>query len=259
MLEVFEKVTCDTPRGHPPSQQPAQELNIKSVFVLGAPAGCSDFFIICVCVKRFIKRLVLRVFVMAKKPRSAPKKQEPQEQDVYSYTIKIPKDRIAVLIGVKGKDKKELEEYSKAKIEVDSTEGDVTISGTDTLKLYTLREVVKAIARGFNPDAAMLLLKPDYMLEVVSLRDYGLDSKNRLKRVKARVIGTQGKARRTIEDLTGTFLSVYGKTISILGECSNVADAKRAIELLVTGSMHATVYKWLEDQKKRKLRDAREF
>ena len=114
-------------------------------------------------------------------------KEDVFEQEEYSYTVKIPKDRIAVLIGVKGKDKKELEEYSKARIEVDSQEGDVTISGKDPVKLYTLKEVVKAIARGFNPDTAMLLLKPDYMLEVLSLRDFGLDTKNHLKRVKARI------------------------------------------------------------------------
>nr|MCK4929592.1 RNA-processing protein [Nanoarchaeota archaeon] len=177
----------------------------------------------------------------------------------YSYTIKIPKDRIAVLIGVKGKDKKELEEYSSANISVDSAEGDVTISGKDAVKLYTLREVVKAIARGFNPETARLLLRPDYMLEVISLREYGLEKKNKLKRVKARIIGTKGKARRAIEELTGTFLSVYGKTISILGECTDVANAKRAIELLIKGSMHATVYKWLEDQRRKARREGEGF
>ena len=177
----------------------------------------------------------------------------------YSYAVKIPKDRIAVLIGVNGRDKRELEDYSHATISVDSVEGDVTISGKDAVKLFALREVIKAIARGFNPDTARLLLKPDYMLEVISLRDYGLDNKNRLKRVKARVIGTKGKARRTIEELTGTFLSVYGKTISILGECTHVGNAKRAIELLVKGSMHATVYKWLEDQRRKLKAEEKRF
>lgn len=177
----------------------------------------------------------------------------------YSYTVKIPKDRIAVLIGVKGKDKKELEGYSSAEIDVDSAEGDVTISGRDAIKLYALKEVVKAIARGFNPDTARLLLRPDYMLEVINLKDYGIDNKNKFKRVKARIIGTQGKARRTIEELTGTLLSIYGKTISILGECTEVSNAKRAIELLVKGSMHATVYKWLEAQRRKQRRDEKGF
>lgn len=185
-------------------------------------------------------------------PKKAAEAKIPVDaQEEYSYTIKIPKDRIAVLIGVKGKDKKELEEYASASIEVDSKEGDVTISGKDPVKLYALREVVKAIARGFNPDTARLLLKPDYMLEIISLKDYGLDNKNRLIRIKARIIGTKGKARRTLEELTDTFISVYGKTISILGECTHIGNARRAVELLITGSMHSTVYKWLEDQRRK--------
>jgi ribosomal RNA assembly protein len=164
----------------------------------------------------------------------------------YSYGMKIPKDRIAVLIGVKGKSKKDLEEYCRAKINIDSKEGDVTISGTDAVKLYELREVIKAIGRGFNPETALLLLKPDYMLEVINLKEYGADNKNKLIRIRSRVIGTGGKARRTVEALTFTSVSVYGKTICILGECAEVGNAKKAIEMLIQGSMHSTVYKWLE-------------
>ncbi len=177
--------------------------------------------------------------------------EDEQVGEVYSYTVKIPLDRVAVLIGVKGSEKKELEDYSHASINVDSKEGDVTITGKDPLRLYSLREVVRAIARGFNPDKAKLLLKPDYMLEIISLKDYGLVKPSHARRVKARIIGTRGKARRALEDLTGTALSVYGKTISILGYCDDVANAKKAVEMLVQGSMHATVYKWLEDYKRK--------
>src|SRR4030042_722848 len=169
--------------------------------------------------------------------------------DEYSYTLRIPRDRVAALIGVKGRDKKELEDSSSARISVDSEEGDVTIAGRDAVKLYALKEIILAIARGFSPDTAKLLLKPDYMLEIINLKDYGLDNRNKLMRVKARVIGTEGKARRVIEELTGASLCIYGKTISIIGECTQVPNAKRAIELLIKGSMHSTVYKWLEDQR----------
>ncbi|MBN1792475.1 RNA-processing protein [Candidatus Woesearchaeota archaeon] len=165
--------------------------------------------------------------------------------------MKIPRDRVAVLIGVKGKEKKDLEEYARARITIDSKEGDVTIAGKDALKLYELREVVRAIGRGFSPDHARLLLKPDYMLELINLKDYGADNKNKILRIRARVIGTGGKARKTIESLTNTSICVYGKTIGLLGECTEVANAKRAVEMLITGSMHATVYKWLEGQRRK--------
>lgn len=177
----------------------------------------------------------------------------------YSYSLKIPKDRIAALIGVKGRDKRELEEYASAKIMVDSKEGDVTIAGFDALKLYGLREVVKAISRGFSPEVARLLMKPDYMLEIINLKDYGMDNPNKLIRIRSRLIGTEGKARKTMESLTNTSISVYGKTIGVLGECSEVSIAKRAIEMIIQGSMHATVYKWLEGQRRKMRQEQRGF
>lgn len=177
----------------------------------------------------------------------------------YSYTIKIPRDRVAALIGIKGKDKQELEDYSHSKISVDSKEGDVTITGRDALKLYEIREVIKAIARGFSPEVARLLLRTDYMLEIVNLKDYDLDSPNKLARIRARLIGTGGKARRTLETLTQTNISVYGKTIAIIGECMAVSSAKRALEMLISGSMHATVYKWLEKQRRKMREEQRGF
>jgi ribosomal RNA assembly protein len=177
----------------------------------------------------------------------------------YSHTIKIPRDRIAVLIGVKGKDKHDLEDWSGSKIDVDSTEGDVVITGKDALKLFELREIIQAIARGFSPETANLLLKPDYMLEIINLKDYGLDKPNKLMRVKARVIGTGGKARRVVEEMTDTQVCVYGKTISIIGECNGVTSAKRAIEFLIKGSMHSTVFKWLEDRRRKAKREGQGF
>jgi ribosomal RNA assembly protein len=177
----------------------------------------------------------------------------------FSYALKIPRDRIAALIGVKGKDKRELEEYAHAKIIVDSKEGDITITGSEAIKLYELREIIKAISRGFSPEAAKQLLKSDFMLQIMSLRDYDLDSPNKLARIRARLIGTGGKARRTLETLTQTNISVYGKTIGIIGECGAVSNAKRAIEMLISGSMHATVYKWLEKARRKSREEEKGF
>ena len=167
----------------------------------------------------------------------------------FSYNLRVPKDRIAVMIGVKGKVKKELEELTASKINVDSGEGEVSMSGSDSLKLFTLKEVIRSISRGFNPDIAMLLLKQDYVLEVISLNEYTPD-KNHQQRLKGRVIGTDGKSRGIIEGLTDTYICVYGKTISIIGSSLAVMQTRRAIELLLKGSMHSTVFRILEKYKR---------
>ena len=167
----------------------------------------------------------------------------------YALEIKIPKERVAVLIGTGGETKKELEEYTSAKIEVDSKEGDVRIIGEDSLKMYAAKEVIRAIGRGFNPEIAKLLFKPDFVLEVIPLLDF-VKHKGHFERIKGRVIGANGKARETIENLTGTYISVYGKTVGVLGRAEDVVISLKAVESLLQGSPHANVYKLLEKNRR---------
>jgi len=165
------------------------------------------------------------------------------------YELKIPKERIAVLIGKAGETKREIEKATKTNLEIDSKEGDVFIIGKDGLDIYTAKEVITAIGRGFNPEVALLLLKVDYVFEAINLADQAGKSKDSLLRLKGRVIGREGKTRHIIEELTETYVSVFGKTISIIGNNENVVSARRAVEMLIGGSTHASVYKWLEKQR----------
>lgn len=169
--------------------------------------------------------------------------------DEYTYELKIPKERIAILIGKDGQIKNDLEEQTKIKIDIDSKEGDIVLKGTDSVNLYLLKDVIKAVARGFNPEIALRLLKQDYILELVQMSDF-VKSKDSMIRLKGRVIGKGGKARETIEELTECSISVYGKTIAIIGFCDNVSICKRAVESLLSGSPHASIYKWLEKNRK---------
>ncbi|MBI2147035.1 RNA-processing protein [Candidatus Woesearchaeota archaeon] len=168
------------------------------------------------------------------------------DQPEYTDELKIPKDRVAILIGKAGSAKKDIERATQTRLEIDSEEGDVTIRGKDTILLFSAREIIRAIGRGFNPDIARLLLKQDYSFETLPLSEYLGKSKKRMMRVKSRIIGEDGRARRTIEELTETHIRVYGKTIGIIGPLERVLMAKQAVEMLFSGSTHATVYKWLE-------------
>lgn len=174
----------------------------------------------------------------------------------FNYELKIPKTRVAVLIGTEGKIKQKIERETKTSINVDSKEGDVMITGEDALGLYTTREIITAIGRGFNPEVALLLLKQDYIFENFDITEFAR-TKNHMVRIKGRIIGAGGKARKLIEELTETYISVYGKTVCIIGESENVAIARRAVESLLSGSPHSSVYNWLEKQrreiKKRKV------
>lgn len=167
----------------------------------------------------------------------------------YKYDLKIPKERIAVLIGTKGETKRSIEKETKTKIEIDSDEGDVSVSGEDALTLFTAREIVNAIGRGFNPEIALKLINSDYVFELISLTE-SARSKNDMARLKGRVIGQEGKSRRVIEELTDCEICVFGKTIGIIGKVERTPIARRAIEMLLEGSMHSSVYKYLEKQRR---------
>lgn len=166
-----------------------------------------------------------------------------------SYELKVPKDRVAVIIGKDGETKQMIETESQVKLTINSEDGDILIVGKNPLKLFDAKEVVKSIARGFNPDVALQLLKGDYSLEVINLKDI-VKNKTHLQRLKGRIIGTEGKTRRIIEELTMCSLSIYGKTVSIIGRSEHSGIAKQAIDLIIEGSPHASVYTFLEKKRK---------
>jgi|Deesub1362B_J571_1020462.scaffolds.fasta_scaffold00144_47 ribosomal RNA assembly protein len=175
-----------------------------------------------------------------------------EEQEEF---VRIPKERIGVLIGKKGETKKQIEERTKTRIEVDSESGEVWITSTkdttDPLAVWKARDVVRAIGRGFSPERAFRLLEEGEVLEVIDLTDIIVGNEKRaLERIRGRIIGRKGKTRELIEELSGTDISVYGKTVSIIGNPLQVEIAKTAIEKLARGSPHGTVYKYLERRKK---------
>lgn len=161
----------------------------------------------------------------------------------------IPKRRVGVLIGIKGKTKKKIEKLTKTRLCI-SKEGDVEISG-ESMDCFICEKIVKAIGRGFNPEIALKLIDENYVFEMVNIIDFSGKSKKKLMRIKSRLIGTGGKARKTIERLTNTNISIYGKTVSIIGKYEDVVEAKEGAEYLLEGAPHGNVYKFLEGARRK--------
>lgn len=164
--------------------------------------------------------------------------------------IKIAKARVAVLIGKKGETKKRIEKLAKIKLNI-SKEGDVIIVG-EGLGGYLAMEIVKAIGRGFNPNIALKLLKENYVLQTLDIREYTGKSEKKFVRIKGRLIGKKGSTWKLIEEKTNTDISVYGKTIAIIGEANDVSLSRRALEKLLKGAPHSKVYGFIELELKKK-------
>ncbi len=168
-------------------------------------------------------------------------------------SLRIPRDRVGVLLGPGGATKTELEERSGVRVEVDSENGEVEVDDTGAFEpvlALKVRDVVRAIGRGFAPEKAFRLFQDDTYLDVLDVTDFvGKDTKD-VARVRARLIGTRGKTRASIEDASGAHVSIYGKTVALLGEIEEVQIAREAVEMILDGAPHTAVYKFLERRRK---------
>ena len=167
--------------------------------------------------------------------------------------LKIPQNRIGALIGNKGDVKKSIEKATETILDIDSEDGTVYITPqenmSDPLGVWNANHIVKAVARGFNPEVALKLVDDDIYLEVIKLPLYIGKSKNALSRYKGRIIGQNGKTREIIMDMAEVQMAIYGKTVSLIGEMDNIMIAKEAIEMILKGSRHKSVYSFLERKK----------
>lgn len=161
--------------------------------------------------------------------------------------IKIPADRIGVLVGPTGSVKSTLEEKTGSEMVIDSDTGAVEImAGEDPIMAMRLAEVVRAIGRGFSPERAYPLLEDEMlMLDVIDLSRV-CNTKTDMARIKGRIIGKDGRTREITEKLTGVGISVYGKTVAMIGGPEQIRIARAAIEMLLDGAPHGAVYGFLE-------------
>ena len=91
-----------------------------------------------------------------------------------SIVVRIPSERIGVLIGKGGETKDIIEKRTGVKLMVDSEEGDVEIDHSHALDpsmAIVVSNVVTAIGRGFSPTKALKLLENDCYLSVLDIRD----------------------------------------------------------------------------------------
>jgi ribosomal RNA assembly protein len=179
-----------------------------------------------------------------------------------SAFVRIPKERVGVLVGPDGKVKQNIEEKLMVELRIESEAGGVTIvlseRTNDPSLLFRAKDVVTAVGRGFSPEHAFRLLRNDNdIFDVIDFRVVFGRSESDIKRIKGRIIGANGKTRKLIEELTDASVVVYGHTVGFIGTFEQVDVARNAVQMLINGSQHHTVYKYLQRKrsefKKQKL------
>jgi ribosomal RNA assembly protein len=177
------------------------------------------------------------------------------ESEVSQQFIKVPGERIGVLIGRKGAVIEKIKQECRVNVDVESESGNVIV-GYDSSSLiegnpFKALEIISAIARGFSPERAFKLLHEDVVFQLLDIRDYVGNSQSSRNRLKGRIIGERGKSRRTIEELSGADVSVYGHTVGVIGIFEAIKVAVEAIVLLSKGSSHRSVYAMLQNYRRK--------
>jgi ribosomal RNA assembly protein len=152
--------------------------------------------------------------------------------------VKIPEERLKIFRNYVEK----LEKISGCNVKVNE---DILIETEDPLLGMRVKEVIKAFGRGFDFDVALNLLDEEYYLETINIQEFSGKSRKRFIVIKGRVIGREGKAKELIEKQTNVKIAIYGKTVSIIGKWEDVQKAKKAIESLLQGRKHSTVFRSL--------------
>ncbi|MHA1777636.1 MAG: RNA-processing protein [Promethearchaeia archaeon] len=179
------------------------------------------------------------------------------------------KDRLAVVIGKHGVTKNLLEQQTGTHIIIDSNTGEYQIKPNMEIKfpeenqefqdpnirVYTTQSILNAINYGFNPQKALKLLDAEMIFELINLEQILGHSPKKLKRMKGRLIGDQGKFRQDLEKFACVNISIYDKYIALIGEFDSIKIAKKAINMILQGAPHKTVINYLHNEYQKKKQE----
>ncbi|MCE7735396.1 MAG: RNA-processing protein [Candidatus Heimdallarchaeota archaeon] len=180
-----------------------------------------------------------------------------------SQYLRIPINRIGVVIGKKGSNRHTIEEKTLSKIIIDSDTGEVEIRASkeleDPVALLNARDIVKAIGRGFSLTQSMKLAEDNFYLEIIRLKPLVGNQPSQMRRVKSRIIGSSGKTKETIEELTGCSLVILGGTVSLIGDFEKIAVTKDALLNIINGFQVESVLSTLEEIKRQTKKDEQQL
>lgn len=153
--------------------------------------------------------------------------------------------------------KAKIEESFNIRLKITGTDIEISGKDKDGYSEYLAGKALEAIDMGLSPDMALQLKNEEWMFEKMDIKDYVKQS--RVLVVKGRIIGKDGKAKKSLENLTGCEIEVQGHYLGIIGRASDVVVAINAITKLIQGSPHSKVYAYLErSQEPRQLREDEE-
>jgi ribosomal RNA assembly protein len=169
--------------------------------------------------------------------------------------LTIPSKRAVRLLKNKQRALKDIEAKARVKISI-TNESDIDkgirVDGSPEGE-WSAEQVLKAIDLGFDPKDALTLLNDEVYLEQIDLEQSMRGSASGVERQKARLIGTEGKAKRVLQELSEAKIAISdGPMLGILGGFDEVRAAKEAVLQILEGKPHAMVFSYLEGEARKR-------
>jgi ribosomal RNA assembly protein len=148
------------------------------------------------------------------------------------------------------KSRKKLEE--KLGVKITNRGKEVTINGNPEEE-YTAEKVIQALEFGFPFSVTMMIRENGYMFEVLNIKDY--TKRKDLKRIRARIIGKEGKTLKTLSSLTKCYFELKDNTVGIVGDPEHIENAQNSIISIIKGAKQTNVYSHLEKHQVKRVED----
>jgi ribosomal RNA assembly protein len=119
----------------------------------------------------------------------------------------------------------------------------VTLEG-EPVNEYEAFQVLDAMNFGFDLKDALLLASENFIFRKLPIKQF--TRRKDLEEVRGRVIGTEGKTKRTVENVSGCAIVVHDNMVGLIGPAENIEEATTAVGNLIRGSKQSNVYRFLE-------------
>ena len=139
------------------------------------------------------------------------------------------------------KSKKKLE--TELNIKISNRGKEVSITGEPEDE-YIAEKVIDSINFGFPISDALAIKKENFLFEVINIKEH--TKRKDLERIRARIIGTEGKTLKTLGKLTKCSFELKDNEVGIIGSPEHIKNAQEAIISIIKGSKQGNVYSFLE-------------
>jgi len=139
------------------------------------------------------------------------------------------------------KNKKNLEE--KLNVKITNRGREVFIEGTPENE-YIAEKVIDALNFGFSFSTAILIKERNFIFEIINIKQN--TNRKDLQRVRARIIGKNGKTLKTLNQLTGCNFELKDNFVGIICDPESLKNGQEAVISIIRGAKHSNVYNFLE-------------